>query len=61
MMYIHYCCKCDTIRMMSGHKPLCPACGHPLRELKTSFAQYTSLSQKDRNLLLTKIRETPLQ
>lgn len=57
MMYIHYCSKCDTIRILSGHKPFCPACGHPLRELSIPFAQYSALSSCERKHLLQEARQ----
>ena len=56
MLYIHYCHSCDTLRMLSGHKSLCPACGYKLSELKISYEQYTTLSVKQRNQLLQRVR-----
>lgn len=57
-MYIHYCSKCDTIRILSGHKSVCPACDHALRELKIPFEQYSALSAGQRTLLLDEARRT---
>ena len=54
MMYIHYCRNCNSIRVLSGHKPICPACDQPLKELKISFEQYAQLNTADRSLLLEK-------
>ena len=58
MLYLHYCRRCDVIRMLNGHKPACPACGQPLHELRTAFVQYTSLSEPERSKLLAQVRRT---
>lgn len=56
MMYIHFCNNCSTIRMLSGHKQSCPACGASLHELGISFARYSSLSAEHRAHLLEEAR-----
>lgn len=60
MMYIHYCKKCNTLRMLSGHKSDCPACEGPLHELSIPFEQYSRLTQSQRTDLLNKSRKTYL-
>lgn len=52
MMYLHYCRQCRRIHILSGHKPLCPACDTPLRELTVSFASYSNMNIKERGRLL---------
>lgn len=52
MMYLHYCRQCRRIHILSGHKPLCPACDTPLKELAVSFADYSDMNIKERGRLL---------
>lgn len=56
MMYIHYCPNCDKIRILSGHKKVCPACDYALRELPVSFETYSKLSPDQRAALQNESR-----
>lgn len=57
MMYMHFCSNCKRIHMLTGHKVVCPTCGNDLVELRISFMEYVSLSEKDRDILLRKCQD----
>ncbi|MCD8380030.1 MAG: hypothetical protein LUC95_06905 [Lachnospiraceae bacterium] len=58
MIYMHYCANCQYIHMLNGHKPLCPTCGQPLKELDISYLDYSDLNRGERERLLLSLAES---
>ena len=57
MMYLHYCHRCNRIHILSGHKTICPACDHTLKELRLSFYEYENLGAGERALYLERCQK----
>ncbi|MCD7750707.1 MAG: hypothetical protein LUI10_03045 [Lachnospiraceae bacterium] len=58
MIYMHYCANCHYIHMLNGHKPFCPTCGLPLKELDISYLDYCDLNRSDRERLLLSLAKS---
>ena len=48
MIYIHYCCKCNKIFTLNGHKTFCPKCNASMKELDITYLKYLALSPEER-------------
>lgn len=52
MLYLHFCSNCQRLYILSGHRVICPACDHTIKELDTPYEHFIHLNLREREKIL---------